>query len=262
MAREFVPAFSRNGHDSTRTESWYEPEGDPDCPQCHGLGWLSRGPSYRVLHDNPGPQVCDCLSVKHKARMWAQLSPWMALPKIGKYERMTMQRYENKSEQHEQAALAVSEMARGRPAKAFILIVGNPGNGKTHLCIAAVKLAHEAMEFAKYAQAADLKGDVQSHIGSTSSPSAEEMLQRYMDVDLLAIDDLGVERQTDWGLELFDRLIDARYRSEKPTIVTTNASPAEIASRLSMRIADRLMDRFLVDRFVLTAPSYRSEEAW
>lgn len=50
--------------------------------------------------------------------------------------------------------------------------------------------------------------------------------QKYLDslnsVDLMVIDDLAVERKTDYVKELMYQIIDNRYRSGKPLIVTTN----------------------------------------
>ena len=50
--------------------------------------------------------------------------------------------------------------------------------------------------------------------------------QKYLDslneFDLLVIDDLGIERNTEYVNELVYNIIDARYRSGKPMIITTN----------------------------------------
>lgn len=45
---------------------------------------------------------------------------------------------------------------------------------------------------------------------------------------LLVIDDLGVERETDYMMEIIQRVIDERDTSGKPMIITTNFSPEEI----------------------------------
>lgn len=243
--------------EQNESEKWWTPDGDPDCPKCSGLGWVSRGPSFRVLHDNPGPIICECLERKHKARLWEKALPWMELPQRGEYEKMTFERYIDRSPEHIKASFTAFQLAQGRTDKPFLVIVGGSGNGKTHLSIAAVKTAQGCRTHAKYAQAGDLKGDIQSRIGK-EDPDAEGMLQRYCDVSLLALDDFGVERMTDWTLELFDRLIDSRYRSELATIVTTNVD----LPSLPMRIADRLMDKRKSNIFVLTAPSFRSQEQW
>ncbi|MGN1165917.1 MAG: ATP-binding protein [Lachnospiraceae bacterium] len=42
--------------------------------------------------------------------------------------------------------------------------------------------------------------------------------------ELVIFDDLGMERSSEFGLETVFRVINARYESGKPTIVTTNLS--------------------------------------
>lgn len=54
--------------------------------------------------------------------------------------------------------------------------------------------------------------------------------QQYLDslnrYDLLVIDDLAAERNTEYVNEIVYNIIDSRYRSGKPLIVTTNVTPA------------------------------------
>ncbi len=64
--------------------------------------------------------------------------------------------------------------------------------------------------------------------------------------DLLVLDDLGVERQTEYGLEIVYNVIDTRYRSSKPMIVTTNLTLDEMKQQgdlVRMRIYDRILER-------------------
>ena len=63
---------------------------------------------------------------------------------------------------------------------------------------------------------------------------------------LLIIDDLGVERKSDFALENLFTVIDERYKSNKPLIVTTNLTldqmenPAQIEHK---RIYDRILEK-------------------
>lgn len=72
--------------------------------------------------------------------------------------------------------------------------------------------------------------------------------QEYLDslnkYDLLVIDDLGAERDTEYMIEQVSIIIDSRYRSGKPLIVTTNLSPEELkhpADKSRARIYSRLL---------------------
>lgn len=63
--------------------------------------------------------------------------------------------------------------------------------------------------------------------------------QKYLDnlnrFDLLIIDDLGVERDSDFTWEQVMNVIDARYRAGLPIIITTNLGPKDLADRGDIR---------------------------
>lgn len=66
------------------------------------------------------------------------------------------------------------------------------------------------------------------------------------DYELLVIDDLGAERKSEYMQEIVWNIVDARYRSGKPMIITTNLSLDEIKSPANInysRIYDRIIER-------------------
>lgn len=70
---------------------------------------------------------------------------------------------------------------------------------------------------------------------------------------LLIIDDLGVERQSEYVMELVYSVIDSRYKSGKPMIITTNLPISEIRSPKNMeykRIYDRIMENCIPMQFM------------
>jgi DNA replication protein DnaC len=61
----------------------------------------------------------------------------------------------------------------------------------------------------------------------------------------LIIDDFGMERGTEYALEQIYNIIDSRYRSRKPLIVTTNLTLDDIRhpqDTAHARIYDRLLE--------------------
>jgi len=63
---------------------------------------------------------------------------------------------------------------------------------------------------------------------------------------LLIIDDLGVERNSEFAREQVFSVIDSRYRSQLPMIVTTNLTPKEMKNPADLsraRIYDRVLER-------------------
>ena len=78
------------------------------------------------------------------------------------------------------------------------------------------------------------------------SPLITQCCTSLDDYSLLVIDDLGVERNTEYAMEQMFTVIDSRYRSKKPLIVTTNLKLEEIKNPPDLahaRIYDRILER-------------------
>lgn len=79
---------------------------------------------------------------------------------------------------------------------------------------------------------------------------------------LLIIDDLGIERNTEYALEQVYNIIDARYKSNKPLIVTTNLSLTELKNPIDTahkRIYDRILEMCVPIRFA--GENFRTDKA-
>ena len=79
---------------------------------------------------------------------------------------------------------------------------------------------------------------------STSTFEMNELVRQAMEYDLIIVDDLGVERDTEYSSETVYQFIDARYRCGKPMIVTTNLSLKDLRVQDGLRYK-RIYDRVL-----------------
>ena len=85
-------------------------------------------------------------------------------------------------------------------------------------------------------------------------------VDRLCGYPLLVIDDFGMERGTEYALEQIYNIIDSRYRSRKPLIVTTNLTLTELKNpqdTAHARIYDRLLE--LCTPIACTGPSMRKD---
>ncbi len=69
-----------------------------------------------------------------------------------------------------------------------------------------------------------------------------DFMDRLTAVDLLHIDDLGAEHQTDWVLEQLYSIVNARYEAQRAIVATTNLMPDELDARLGPRTVSRLVE--------------------
>ena len=78
------------------------------------------------------------------------------------------------------------------------------------------------------------------------SEDRSEFIASFDEYDLLIIDDLGVERSTEYAMEQMFFVIDSRYRSRRPMIITTNLKLSELKNPPDLahaRIYDRILER-------------------
>ena len=88
------------------------------------------------------------------------------------------------------------------------------------------------------------------------------LIAALSDYDLLIIDDLGAERNTDYAMEQMFFIIDSRYRSRKPMIITTNLKLYELKNPPDLahaRIYDRILERCAPILF--SGKNFREENA-
>ena len=114
-----------------------------------------------------------------------------------------------------------------------LLLFGSVGTGKT---FAAACIANALMELGFSA--------VMTSLVKLVEGGADDLAYRMRDIDLLILDDLGAERSTDYGLERVYSVTDARYRSGKPVIYTTNLPLDTLKNSVDIRYA-RIYDRIL-----------------
>lgn len=80
---------------------------------------------------------------------------------------------------------------------------------------------------------------------NNSFSGRNEVVDRLCCFPLLIIDDFGMERSTEYALEQVYNIVDSRYRSRKPLIVTTNLTLDEIRhpqDTAHARIYDRILE--------------------
>lgn len=122
-----------------------------------------------------------------------------------------------------------------------LLLYGTVGTGKT---FAACEVANALIDVGYRVMVTNFARMI--NIIQGTFEGRQEYIDSLNNYHLLVVDDLGVERQTEFMREMVYNIIDARYRAGLPMIVTTNMSIEEIKKPSDIsnsRIYDRIIER-------------------
>ena len=139
--------------------------------------------------------------------------------------------------------VAVNEDGTPKREHHFITLVGEPGLGKTHLALGiGWQWLGQDMGSVRYWQVSELLDSMRAEYNNPPQDSYGIPLpgefERCKGTSLLILDDLGVEKTTDWVADKLDTLINHRWLEEKPTVFTTNMAPSQLQPRIRSRLKE------------------------
>lgn len=111
------------------------------------------------------------------------------------------------------------------------VIKGPPGTGKIHISMA---ICNELLKNNVPIIFGTLTQLVEKYAICYRNHTESELTKLYTKVDLLVIDDLGVEPMNDWLLSKLFTIINERILNELPYIITTNYDRDKLKQRLSI----------------------------
>ena len=205
-----------------------------DCDACKDTGYING-------------KICECIHNSAKQLVIDSLSSALPLDSC-RFENFDLNYYPQKAADGtnpRKYMTAVFKMCKEYvinfdPAKnQSLLFIGNTGLGKTHLTLSIVyELLNRGFNVI-YGAAYNLFSEMETEHFDRHTNTA---YNAAINCDLLVIDDLGGEFVSPYIQSLFYNIVNTRDLANKPTIINTNLTMGEIASRYTPRVASRLFN--------------------
>jgi len=138
---------------------------------------------------------------------------------------------------------------------------GKPGTGKTYIAVCLLKeLGQVSPDYLRFVTMADLLMRIKATFEDGADESEKYVIREYTTRPCLVLDDIGVEKTTDWVLQILYTIIDRRYRDMLQTVFTSNLNLSQLADKLGERIPSRIAEMCGPDNILhITGPDRRLE---
>lgn len=134
-----------------------------------------------------------------------------------------------------------------------LFLTGAIGCGKTlyaiNVLLASLRLTfikQQGPRVHKFITVSDLLEEIRK---SFDGESEKDPVGFYSEVDFLILDDLGMEKITEWSLEKLFQIINYRYEFLKPTVITSNLSLQQLSAKIGDRIPSRITQMSMTKKF-------------
>lgn len=233
--------------------------GDPDCPHCHGVGYIRE--EAPLGHPNFGKLfACSCRLAEIES---ATKQRRIEISSLGPLQHKTFEAFRpegHAANPNHRISLKLAYETAQRYAESprgWLLLHGSYGCGKTHLAAAIANARLAAGQPIMFVNAPDLLDHLRATFGPGSEVSYDALFDRVRNIPLLIIDDLGAESPTPWAQEKLYQIFNHRYNAQLPTVVTSNVE----LERIEPRLRSRLVDMDLVRKIVIDAPDFRRADS-
>src|SRR4030043_241165 len=216
------------------------------CPRCVVSKCLCGGEDPYFFYKEGKIEECFCRDTRMKIIKINMIYNRSGINR--KFRGMRLNDFKSLSRQADDAKNSAYDILKQFPdVKKGLFLWGNPGTGKTLLAsiILTELIIRYAVEGRFISISRNLFKTLQEsfHEGSETFGESGKIEKELADVDILIVDDFGIQKDTEWKQETLYDLVDARYEAEKFTIFTSNKNPHKALKDLSQgRILSRIKE--------------------
>lgn len=173
-----------------------------------------------------------------------------ALPLL--YRTKTLKSFRLVDQRTMDAAFACSRIVSGDLAN--LVLIGETESGKSHLLAGTVIAAIEDGLTARYVTEADMLGEIKEAFNTNGSD--RRVLSMFASYDVLAIDEIGCTKSTQYNLQTLAELVDKRRLNIKRTVYAGNLTVEGLRDYLTDPMIKRVKDNGQI--MVLQKADWRS----
>lgn len=212
----------------------------PACPKCGDTGWR-------------GAQMCECLKELCAQEQIQELSKLLDLGEQSfdafRLDYYSDQLWPGRASSPRTNMDLVYEVCLnyaqkfGRFHFKNLFLTGAPGLGKTFLSACIARSVSEQGFSVVYDTAGNIFAQFENRKFQRDAEgvqTARDETRRYLNCDLLILDDLGTEFPSAYVNAALYNIVNTRMMAGKPTIISTNLSLKELEQRYSQRFASRV----------------------
>lgn len=212
-------------------------EDKPACQKCQDRGWV-------------GSHMCDCLKILCAQEQIKELSKLLNLGEQS-FESFRLDYYSSEpwpgaSVSPRENMTRVLDLCRnyaGKFGKYYfdnLYLYGAPGLGKTFLSACIARVVSENGFSVVYDTIGNIISAFEAEKFSRDDEDARGEVSRYLNCDLLIVDDLGSEMTTAFTQSVLYTLINSRLTAGVRTVISSNLKQEEMRKRYTPQIVSRL----------------------